>query len=189
MSRQGKGPTPPNPAVPGAVAQQAQQYLEQNIMAWMQPKPQGQQILSSTLSSFVTTGASGTQTPMSQKALQEHNLTQTHGGSRHQLSMTSPYSPIGGATSSGSYASPSVAGTSCMGMPPSCSSIPHSLSFSGYSHHSLMQGTSFSSPCPSTFGAAQPSAAASFFASIALKHPVSAKPISSYTKKGGSGIN
>ncbi|GFW66758.1 uncharacterized protein TNCV_3783281 [Trichonephila clavipes] len=42
MSRQGKGPTPPNPAVPGPVAQQAQQYLEQNIMAWMQPKPQGQ---------------------------------------------------------------------------------------------------------------------------------------------------
>ncbi|XP_055924749.1 kinesin-like protein KIF26B isoform X2 [Argiope bruennichi] len=175
MSRQGKGPTPPNPTVPGPVAQQAQQYLEQNIMAWMQPKPQGQQILSSTLSSFVTTGASGTQTPMSQKALQEHNLTQTHGGSRHQLPMTSPYSPIGGATSSGSYASPSVAGTSCMGMPPSCSSIPHSLSFSGYSHHSLLQGTSFSSPCPSTFGSAQPSAAASFFARAAQRLNLSSK--------------
>lgn len=119
-----------------------------------------QQILSSTLSTFVTTGTSGTQTPMSQKALQEHNLTQGHGGSKHQLPMMSPYSPIGGGASSG----PSVAGTSCIGMPPSCSSIPHSLSFSGYSHHSLLQGTSFSSPCPSTFGAAQPSAAASFFA-------------------------
>ncbi|KFM78873.1 hypothetical protein X975_27025, partial [Stegodyphus mimosarum] len=125
MSRQSKAPPSSSTnttAVPGAVAQQAQQYLEQNIMAWMQPKPQGQQILSSTLSSFVTTGASGTQTPMSQKALQEHNLTQAHGGSKHQQPMMSPYSPIGGGTSSGSYASPSVAGTSCMGMPPSCSS-------------------------------------------------------------------
>ncbi|KAG8199100.1 hypothetical protein JTE90_016237 [Oedothorax gibbosus] len=143
MSRQGKGPTPANPAVPGAVAQQAQQYLEQNIMAWMQPKPQGQQILSSTLSTF----AGGPQ--MSQKALHEHNLTTrqtTH------------------SANSSNNASPSHAGTSCVGLPPSCSSIPHSLSFSGYSHHSLMQGTSFSSPCPSTFGAAQPSAAASFFA-------------------------
>ncbi|XP_054707325.1 uncharacterized protein LOC129217101 [Uloborus diversus] len=162
MSRQGKVPLPTtvgNAAVPGPVAQQAQQYLEQNIIAWMQPKPQGQQILSSTLSSFVTSGPSGAQTAMSQKAIQEHNLMQTHGGSKHQLSMMSPYSPIGGASSG-----PSVAGTSCMGMPPSCSSIPHSLSFSGYSHHSLIQGTSFSSPCPSTFGTAQPSAAASFFA-------------------------
>ena len=45
MSRPTKGPTPPTTAgaaVPGPVAQQAQQYLEQNIMAWMQPKPQGQ---------------------------------------------------------------------------------------------------------------------------------------------------
>ncbi|GIY00236.1 hypothetical protein CEXT_603481 [Caerostris extrusa] len=31
MSRQGKGPTPPNPAVPGAVAQQAQQYLNKTL--------------------------------------------------------------------------------------------------------------------------------------------------------------
>lgn len=45
MSRPTKGPTPSatgSAAVPGPVAQQAQQYLEQNIMAWMQPKPQGQ---------------------------------------------------------------------------------------------------------------------------------------------------
>lgn len=45
MSRPSKGPTPSTTAgaaVPGPVAQQAQQYLEQNIMAWMQPKPQGQ---------------------------------------------------------------------------------------------------------------------------------------------------
>lgn len=45
MSRPSKGPTSSTTsgtAVPGPVAQQAQQYLEQNIMAWMQPKPQGQ---------------------------------------------------------------------------------------------------------------------------------------------------
>lgn len=43
--------------------------------------------------------------------------------------------------------------------------FPHSLSFGGCSNHSLLQGTSYSSPCGnSPFGVSQPSAAASFFA-------------------------
>ncbi|GBN66132.1 hypothetical protein AVEN_215813-1 [Araneus ventricosus] len=43
--------------------------------------------------------------------------------------------------------------------------FPHSLSFGGCSQHSLLQGTSYSSPCGNApFGVTQPSAAASFFA-------------------------
>lgn len=43
--------------------------------------------------------------------------------------------------------------------------FPHSLSFGGCSQHSLLQGTSYSTPCGnSPFGITQPSAAASFFA-------------------------
>ncbi|KAF8788087.1 Kinesin-like protein KIF26B like protein [Argiope bruennichi] len=54
--------------------------------------------------------------------------------------------------------------------------FPHSLSFGGCSQHSLLQGTSYSSPCGNApFGVTQPSAAASFFARAAQRLNLSAK--------------
>ncbi|XP_076360452.1 uncharacterized protein LOC143252353 [Tachypleus tridentatus] len=51
-------------------------------------------------------------------------------------------------------------------IPASCS-VPHSLALSGHSQFSLLQGSSYSSPCRGRSNLVQPSAAASFFARAA----------------------
>ncbi|XP_023232024.1 kinesin-like protein KIF26B isoform X2 [Centruroides sculpturatus] len=164
MSRQVKA-AGTNPSVPSPVAQQAQKYLEQNIKAWMKPKPQGQMLFPSPVT---PTGHSLPRTNSPNQ--QDYNSSkQTMALLSHTLAATGGYPPP-----TSSYFSHSSTSAVCYDLP--TNTIPHSLSFSGYSHHSLLQGTSFSSPCASSYDVIQqPSAAASFFARAAQRLNLSSK--------------
>lgn len=161
----GLSTTSPPTSVPYPLAQQAQQYLEQNIKTWMQPT--GNQAFSTYSLSPVRElprysynhmpNASMAMTGITQKVLQEHNLAQMY-----QAVQAIPHQEI-----------PTTA-TYLHGVS-SRNPFPHSLSFSGYSHHSMIQSTSYSSPCTTGYALTQPSAAASFFARAAQRLNLSSK--------------
>ncbi|XP_067119861.1 kinesin-like protein CG14535 isoform X1 [Centruroides vittatus] len=155
----------PPTSVPYPLAQQAQQYLEQNIKTWMQPA--GNQTFSTYSLSPIRelprysyghmSNPTTTMTGITQKVLQEHNLAQMYqavqGLPHQEIPTTATY--LHGVSSRNPF--------------------PHSLSFSGYSHHSMIQSTSYSSPCTTGYALTQPSAAASFFARAAQRLNLSSK--------------
>ncbi|XP_054710842.1 uncharacterized protein LOC129220447 [Uloborus diversus] len=181
MSRQNRAvpptPTPPSggatsgaPGIPGPVIEQAQQYLEENIKAWMEPAAHHRTREDITPLHL--------EHPVAQ-AESHHVAAHPHASPR--MAPPAPRPPARGAlpvtSPSSGYSEHSDGLFDPRGWRDDAwKQFPHSLSFGGCSQHSLLQGTSYSTPCGnSPFGITQPSAAASFFARASQRLNLSAK--------------
>ncbi|GIY02250.1 uncharacterized protein CDAR_112441 [Caerostris darwini] len=160
--------------IPVPVVQQAQQYLEENIKQWMEPTPPTQ-----SREDILPLPLVNTTCPAEPHSAHHHQPSHARMPSTSSSSQSSaaalgrlvqpPRVPPLTSPSSGysEHSDPYFALTSGERalMLASSKHFPHSLSFGGCSQHSLLQGTSYSSPCGNApFGVTQPSAAASFFA-------------------------
>ncbi|KAG8198478.1 hypothetical protein JTE90_022208 [Oedothorax gibbosus] len=169
--------------IPVPVVQQAQQYLEENIKQWMEPPAPNPPPSREDILPLPLVNTTAPENPQATSHFHRMTSTSSSGSSAHVPNraaharnlppVTSPSS--GYSEHSDPYFSLSAAERALVMS--STKHFPHSLSFGGCSNHSLLQGTSYSSPCGNgTFGAgAQPSAAASFFARAAQRLNLSAK--------------
>ncbi|XP_042906154.1 kinesin-like protein KIF26B isoform X2 [Parasteatoda tepidariorum] len=199
MSRQNRAAPPASTAstsgatggagtgIPVPVVQQAQQYLEENIKAWMEPPPNTQQSREEILPLPLANPAapaephSASYHPHSSHARVPSTSSSTTSAAAPNISrhvpprvppLTSPSS--GYSEHSDPYFALSAHDRALILA--SSKNFPHSLSFGGCSQHSLLQETSYSTPCGNAaFGITQPSAAASFFARAAQRLNLSAK--------------
>ncbi|XP_064483793.1 uncharacterized protein LOC135396642 isoform X2 [Ornithodoros turicata] len=153
----------------GPVAQQAQEYLEQNIRYLMRPR------VATTALSQASGGAPTGMFPGSAR-----------GGCVAPLDPAMP--PFAPAPASSTPCTPLMS-TSPSSCPLAAStSFPHSLDAAGHSSSGVLQGTSYSSPCGSAaLVGRSPSAAASFFARAAQRLNLSSKKKRRHTPAGGMG--
>ncbi|GFT84865.1 kinesin-like protein KIF26B [Nephila pilipes] len=171
--------------IPVPVVQQAQQYLEENIKAWMEPAPPTQ-----SREDILPLPLVNTTSPAEPHSAYHHPPSHARMPSTSSSSQSSaaalgrlvqpPRVPPLTSPSSGysEHSDPyfALTGGDRAVILASSKHFPHSLSFGGCSQHSLLQGTSYSSPCGNApFGVTQPSAAASFFARAAQRLNLSAK--------------
>ncbi|XP_076324295.1 uncharacterized protein LOC143232577 [Tachypleus tridentatus] len=158
-------------SLPFPVIQQAQQYLEQNVRAWMTPC-NGQGFLKDVTSPEVikTTQADASHISLDRSLtfgssgppqMEPQETSTLERRSRIPLKRHENEAEVNLPTGVNKLQSPKR--LSYFGIPVSCS-VPHSLSLSGNSQRSAIQGSSYSSPCRGKANFIQPSAAASFFA-------------------------
>ncbi|XP_076306447.1 uncharacterized protein LOC143222996 [Tachypleus tridentatus] len=163
--------------VPPPVAQEAQNYLEENIQAWIRPKQSQhtlpvagenghttciQQLRSSVVPDLAVSEATMTASARSNHSHIQTNYDRVHSSQNYPRPM-SPVCPVVNVGSEG-----------CELMAQS-SFLPHSLSYSGFTQPTGLQVASYSSPLRIIPGMAQPSAAASFFARASQRLNLSSK--------------
>ncbi|XP_076361588.1 kinesin-like protein KIF26B [Tachypleus tridentatus] len=158
------------------IAQQAQQYLEENVKVWMKPNyeqtpPTYLKVSANRRDSPMINDSFNTSTKMARYTtnLLDDQLTidNTNSSANPDNSPSSNFQDaLGGGGGISTHPRETSVGfdiASNVSKAQSCS-LPHSLSYCGFSQSSFLQGTSYSSPCWRVMEHAQPSAAASFFA-------------------------
>ncbi|XP_076318270.1 uncharacterized protein LOC143229595 [Tachypleus tridentatus] len=164
--------------VTSSVAEQAQQYLEENVKTWMKPDYEKRQY---TLLTDTCSGGDPfrfSELPNTSFTMLRHTPSHLYD---HRPMTTSDIHPSDGSNSpfSGHFHGTLVGHNEfVMSRRGQCEdfgkvpevfsaqtySLPHSLSYSGCSQSSFLQETSYSSPCGPVMELSRPSVAASFFA-------------------------